>query len=103
MNTRTRWSVVGSITAAIAVFLLVQDRVTAGGAREYVTRQRAAAVGQMPAVTIDEVMVPAVRRSVRAGALWGAAVLVSGLVVAWRFTAGQSPDVPGAGRGPSRR
>ena len=101
MTHRARWIVIGSVIAAIAVFLVVQDRVTADGAREYVTRQRAAAVGQTPAVTIDEVMVPAVSRSVRAGALWGSAVLVAGLAVAWRFSAGRRPGAPGAD--PTRR
>ena len=78
--------VVASVAAAIAVFLVIQDRVTAGGARDYVERQRAAAAGQTPMVTIDEVMVPAVSRSVRAGALWGSVVLIAGLVVAWRVS-----------------
>jgi len=90
-----------SVAAAIAVFLVVQDRVTADGAREYVARQRAA--GQTPVVTIDEVMVPAVSRSVRAGALWGAVVLAAGLAVAWRFSGGPQPGVRGAGRDPNRR
>jgi len=92
-----------SVAAAIAVFLVVQDRVTADGAREYVARQRAAGAGQTPAVTIDEVMVPAVSRSVRAGALWGAVVLAAGLAVAWRFSGGPPPGVRGADRGPNRR
>ena len=103
MRHRARWIVIGSVAAAIAVFLVVQDRVTAGGAREYVARHRAAGVGQTPAVTIDEVMIPAVSRSVRAGALWGSVVLVAGLAVAWRVSAGRPPGVPGAGRGPNRR
>lgn len=102
MTQRARWIVMGSVVAAIAVFLVVQDRVTAGGAREYVARHRAAAVGQTPAVTIDEVMAPAVARSVRAGALWGAVVLVAGLAVAWHFSA-RRPGATGAGRGSNRR
>ena len=40
---------------------------------------RDAAAGIRPAVTIDEVMKPAVARSVRQGALWGGAVLLAGL------------------------
>jgi len=74
--------VLASIAAALVVFLVVQDRVTAGGAREYVARQRASAVGQAPAVTIDEVMRPAVTRSVRVGLLWGGLVLAAGLATA---------------------
>jgi hypothetical protein len=94
MTQRGRWIVIGSVVAAIAVFLVVQDRVTADGAREYVARQRATAVGQTPAVTIDEVMIPAVSRSVRVGALCGVVVLVAGLVVARCFSGGRPPGVP---------
>jgi hypothetical protein len=95
--------VVASFAAAIVVFLVVQDRVTAGGAREYVARQRAAGVGQTPAVTIDEVMVPAVSRSVRAGAFWGSVVLIAGLAVTWRLSEGWPQGGRGGGRGPNRR
>jgi hypothetical protein len=41
--------------------------------------QREAMAGRRQPVTIDQVMRPAVSRSVRAGLLWGAVVLVSGL------------------------
>ena len=75
-----------SIAAAITVFLVVQDRITAGGARDYVARQRAAALGQAPAVTIDEIMRPAVRRSVRVGLLWGGVVLAAGVAMATAVT-----------------
>jgi hypothetical protein len=77
-----RLIVLVSFAAAIAVFLVVQDRLTAAGARDYVTRQRAAAVGQTPAVTIDEVMRPAVVRSVRVGLLWSGVVLAAGVATA---------------------
>jgi hypothetical protein len=60
----------------------VQDRVTAGGARQYVTLQRAAFSGRASPVTIDQVMGPAVDRSVRQGAAWGGGVLVVGLALA---------------------
>jgi hypothetical protein len=96
-----RLIVIASVVAAIAVFLVVQDRLTAAGAREYVTRQRAAAAGQADAVTIDEVMRPAVARSVRAGLLWGGLVLAAGLAMA--FSAGRWPDVRATGRAPNRR
>jgi hypothetical protein len=82
VSARVRWIVVASIATAIAVFLVVQDRITAAGARDYVARQRAAAAGQGPAVTIDEVMRPAVARSVRAGVLWGGVVLAIGVAAA---------------------
>ena len=68
-----------SVAAALVVFLVVQDRVTAAGARRYVALQRAAIAGRTPYVTIDEVMRPAVDRSVRQGVLWGGLVLVVGL------------------------
>lgn len=71
-----------SAIVALAVFLVVQDRVTAAGARRYVVLQRAAIAGQTSYVTIDEVMGPAVDRSVRQGALWGSVVLVAGLATA---------------------
>jgi hypothetical protein len=77
-----RLIVIASVAAAIAVFLVVQDRLTAAGARDYVTRQRAAAAGQSAPVTIDEVMRPAVARSVRVGLLWGGVVLAAGLAAA---------------------
>jgi hypothetical protein len=83
VSTRVRRIVLASIVSAIAVFLVVQDRITAAGARDYVGRQRAAAAGQAQAVTIDEVMRPAVARSVRAGALWSGVVLGAGLATAF--------------------
>ena len=43
------------------------------------TRLRQATARSAPRVTIDEVMKPAVRRSVQQGAMWGGAVLVVGL------------------------
>ena len=77
-----RLIVIASVVVAIAVFMVVQDRLTAAGAREYVARQRAAAAGQAAPVTIDEVVRPAVSRSVRVGLLWGGVVLAAGLAAA---------------------
>jgi hypothetical protein len=68
-----------TIAAAVAVFLIVQDRITAAGARRYVDMQRAAYPDASPALSIDDVMGPAIRRSVQQGLLWGGIVLVSGL------------------------
>lgn len=79
MTRRVRAIVLMTLAAAVIVFAVVQDRVTAAGIREYVARQRAALAGAAPAVTIDEVMRPAVERSVRQGLLWGGVVLVAGL------------------------
>jgi hypothetical protein len=74
--------VVFSFVAAVVVFCIVQDRLTAEGARDYVQRQRAAIAGAGPAVTIDEVMKPAVRRSVREALRWSGVVMSGGLVAA---------------------
>jgi hypothetical protein len=82
VNKHVRWIVLVSVIAALAVFLVVQGRVTAAGARRYVALQRAAIAGRTPRVTIDEVMRPAVDRSVRQGVLWGSVVLLAGLGVA---------------------
>ena len=67
-----------TLAAAIAVFCVVQDRVTAEGARRYVQLQRAAIEGGGPAVTIDDVMRPAIARSVRLALLASGAVTAAG-------------------------
>lgn len=67
---------------ALAVFCVVQDRVTAAGARRYAALQRDALAGRGRAVTIDEVMRPAIDRSVQQGLFWGGAVMVAGFSVA---------------------
>jgi hypothetical protein len=74
--------VVFTFVAALVVFCIVQDRVTAAGARDYVQRQRAAIAGNGPPVTVDAIMKPAVRHSVREGLMWSSAVLGGGLAVA---------------------
>jgi hypothetical protein len=74
------------------VFLVVQDRVTADGARDYVERQRAAAVGRLPPITVDEVMRPAVQQSVRLGLLAGGVVLAGGLALAQAVNRFDPPD-----------
>jgi hypothetical protein len=67
-----------TLAAAFAVFCVVQDRVTAEGARRYVRMQRSALAGRGPAVTVDDVMQPAISRSVRLGLLSSAGVLAAG-------------------------
>jgi len=79
---RPRMIVVIAAMAALAVFAIVQDRITAAGARRYATLQRAALDGRGPAVTIDEIMKPAIERSVQQGLYWGGGVLVVGLGLA---------------------
>lgn len=74
--------VVFSFVAAVVVFCVVQDRVTAAGARDYVRLQSAAISGTGPSVTIDDVMKPAVRRSVHEALGWSGLVMCVGLVTA---------------------
>ena len=82
------------VVAAVLTFAVVQDRVTAGGARRYVSQAREAlAAGQRPAATVDEIMEPAIAAGVRRGALWGGLVLAIGLALAVRSGRGASgPD-----------
>jgi hypothetical protein len=68
--------------AAFVVFAFVQDRVTAAGARRYVAIQRDALAGRAQPVTVDEIMRPAIQRSVHQGLLWGGVVLVAGVGLA---------------------
>ena len=71
--------VVFTFLAAVVVFAVVQDRLTAAAARQYVRLQHAAASGGGPPVTIDEVMKPGVRRSVRIALSWSGGVTLAGL------------------------
>jgi len=71
--------------AAFTTFCIVQDRVTAAGARRYVALQREALAGRRPFVTMDEIMQPAIDRSVRDGLLAAGGVLAAGLLTAWRL------------------
>jgi hypothetical protein len=82
MTLRPRTIVLGTCAAALLVFAIVQDRVTAAGAREYVALQRAAFAGRSVPVTIDQVLRPAVDRSVRQGAAWAGAVMLVGVGMA---------------------
>lgn len=70
---------------ALATGAVVQDRVTAAAARQYAatTREAVARGGRGP--SIEEVMAPAIRSSVRWGAASGGVVLLAGLVVASRM------------------
>jgi hypothetical protein len=68
--------------AALVVFAVVQDRVTAAGVRRYVAIQRDALAGRRQPVTVDEIMRPAVQRSVQQGLTWSGLVLAGGVTVA---------------------
>lgn len=82
MTRRARTILLITAVAAAMTFAVVQDRVTAAGARRYVSLQRdALASGDAP-VSIDEVVKPAVRQSVRQGLIWSSAVLAAGVAVA---------------------
>ena len=70
---------VATLLAALAVFCVIQDRVTAAGARRYVALQREALAGRGQAVTVDAIMRPAVEQSVHDGLVWGGGVLIAGL------------------------
>jgi hypothetical protein len=77
-----------SCMLAVAVFALVQDRITARATDQYVRAQRMAAAAGTTAPTIDAVMRPAVARSVRVGLLSGGLVAIAGaasaaLVARW--------------------
>ena len=73
---------IATAIVAVVVFAVVQDRVTAAGARRYVALQRAALAGRAHTVTVDEIMRPAVAQSIRQGLLWGGAVVVCGVGMA---------------------
>ena len=79
---RVRVILVATALLASATFCVVQDRVTAAGARRYVRLQRAAMSDGGPRVTIDEVMRPAIDRSVRQGLAWAGLVAGLGLTAA---------------------
>jgi hypothetical protein len=81
---RARTVIAITFALAFAVFCIVQDRITAEGARRYVTLQREALAGRGPYVTIEEIMQPAIDRSVRGGLLAAGGVVVIGGLLAWR-------------------
>jgi hypothetical protein len=88
---RPRLVLIVTAIAAFVVFAVVQDRVTAAGARRYVALQRDAIAGRGPAVTVDQIMRPAVERSVQQGLMWGGVVLVAGASVAGVVSRRQRP------------
>ena len=73
-----------TFAVALAAFCIVQDRVTAAGARRYVALQRQALASGTPLVTIDEIMQPAIAASVRDGLLAAGGIVVVGGLIAWR-------------------
>jgi hypothetical protein len=69
-----------TVLAAVVVFCAVQDRETSAGVGRYISAQRAALAGRGPAVTVDEIMGPAIRASVRSGLIWSALVSAAGMI-----------------------
>ena len=78
MRRHARIVVCVSLAAAVLVFAFVQDRVVTSGAIRYALLQRQSISGQGTGVTIDEVMRPAVERSVTEALGWAAMVIVAG-------------------------
>ncbi len=70
-----------TFVVAVAVFAVVQDRVTAAGAREYVRLQSAAEQGAGVPVTIDQVVAPAVAAATRQGFTSSGGVMAIGLTL----------------------
>jgi hypothetical protein len=81
MTRTVRAGALATLVVAAMVLAYVQDRVTASGARRYVSLQRQAMSGLGPPVTIDQIMRPAVALSVHQGLLWAGGVLVAGCAV----------------------
>ena len=78
MALRPRAVLVIAAIAAVVVFAVVQDRITAAGARRYVAIQREAIAGRRQPVTVEDIMQPAIARSVHQGLVWGGVVLAAG-------------------------
>ena len=79
-----RVAIVVTCVAALATFAVVQDRVTAAGARRYAALSRLPAMNDLRP-SIENVMAPAIRESVQWGTASAGAVLVVGLAVAFRL------------------
>ena len=79
MERRIAWL---TLLAALVVFAVVQDRLTAAGARSYVAQQRARIEAGRPPIAVDAVMRPAIAGSVHAAALAAGGVTAVGLIAA---------------------
>lgn len=72
-----------TLLAAVVAFCVVQDRVMAAGARRYVAVQRQALAAGTAPVGVDQIVKPAVRRSVQLGFLSAGVVCLAGLGLAF--------------------
>lgn len=79
MKLTRRGIVIVTCVLAVAAFAIVQDRVTAAGARRYAATQREAIAVGRAGITIESVMAPAIRRSVWWASGGAAVVLLAGL------------------------
>ena len=82
--------VVFTFVAALAVFCVVQDRVTAAGATLYGEQSLAAIAMDQPVIPVDTVMRPAIRRSVWLGLMSAGTVLMVGLGAAGAMSRSQT-------------
>jgi hypothetical protein len=76
------WILIIAALIALGVFAYMQDLLMAEAAGRYVDLQRAALEGRGTAVSVREVLEPAIRDSVEQGAAWGGGVIGAGSVVA---------------------
>jgi hypothetical protein len=90
MRLARRTILIATCVAAVVVFAAVQDRVTASGARHYAAAQRAALSTGAAPVTIDQVVEPAVHRSVHIGLLSSGAVVLTGVLGSWFLAPGKN-------------
>lgn len=95
MGPRPRTILGVTFVAALVVFAVVQDRVTASGARQYVALQRSALAAGGAPITIEEVMAPAIRLSARQGLMWAAIVIAGGVAVSFLVPGSGLRRVPG--------
>ena len=65
--------------AAVAVFAVIQDRITVAGVGQYVAMYQESVAARRSPPAIDAIMEPAVARAVREAAIWSGAVLVAGV------------------------
>ena len=72
-------SIVLTCIAALAVFAVIQDRITGSGVGQYVAKYHEAVAAKRTPLTIDDVMRPAVAHGVRQGTLWSGATLIAGV------------------------
>jgi len=81
------------MACAVVIWIVVFDTIVVQAGRDYLTRQALCQQGRGPAVTIREVMDPAVSRAARTATVSGGAAGAAGILAAWaaaRQRAGRS-------------